>query len=378
MKILLFAWNFPPKTGGLENVVYNFYSRLRNKHTFFTVTIHNAKSFGPGEHIYRSWFSIFPLYLVYALVKGAWLIKKENIEVIFSASGATASVAVILGKIFKKKVITHVFGLDVIYPAKIYQWLVQRFLVKSDAVISICNFTKDELIKRGVRLDAVSVIRPGIDEAFLKSEFSKTSLREKYGFFNRPVLLSVCRLAKRKGIPEFIGNSLVQIVKEVPDIIYLIAGDNPKDSLVHREDVAARIKEVVDKNGLERNVKFFGKVDELTLRELYCLSDIFILPVIDTPGDVEGFGLTFIEANACGCPVIGTRTGGIPEAIEDGKSGIIVEPGDYAGLAKAVIELVRDHPKHEQLSLYAQERARREFDWGNIILKYDGLIKKMG
>ncbi|TBR16212.1 glycosyltransferase family 1 protein [bacterium] len=378
MRILLLAWNFPPKTGGLENVVYNFYSRLRNKHTFFTVTIHNAKISESTEHIYRCWFSIFPLYMVYALIKGAWLIKKENIEVIFSASGVTASVAVILGKVFKKKVITHVFGLDVIYPAKIYQWSVRKFLVKSDAVISICNFTKDELIKRGMRPDAVSVIRPGIDEAFLKSEFLKTSLREKYGFFNRPVLLSVCRLAKRKGLAEFIGNSLVQIVKEVPDIIYLIAGDNPKDSLAHREDVAARIKEVVDKNGLERNVKFFGKVDELTLRELYCLSDIFILPVIATPGDVEGFGLTFIEANACGCPAIGTRTGGIPEAIEDGKSGIIVNPGDYAGFTKAVIRLVCDHSEYEQLSLYAQKRARAQFDWDNIILKYDDLIKKMG
>ncbi len=378
MKILLLAWNFPPKTGGLENVVYNFYSRLRDKHTFFTVTIHNAKLSGAPEHIYRSCFSIFPLYMVYALIKGAWLIRKENINVIFSASGATASVAVILGKVFKKKVVTHVFGLDVIYPGKLYQWLVRRFLVKSDAVISICNFTKNELLKRGMPLDSVYVIHPGIDEVFLKGGFLKTSLREKYGFLNRPVLLSVCRLAKRKGIPEFIDNSLAQIVKEIPDIIYLIAGDNPKDSLSHREDIAARIKEAVYRNGLKHNVKFFGKVDELTLRELYCLSDIFILPVIDIPGDTEGFGLAFIEANAYGCPAIGTRTGGIPEAIEDGKSGIIVDSGDYAGFIKAVISLVRDHSKYERLSLYARERAKREFDWDNIILRYDGLLKNMG
>ncbi len=375
MNILLFAWNFPPKTGGLESVVYNLYSRLKNKHALFTVTIHNAKLSSPGERIYRSCFSIFPLYLIYALIKGAWIIHKENVEVIFSASGATAVAAVILGRVFKKKVITHVFGLDVIYPNKIYQWLVRKFLVKSNAVISICNFTKNELVKRGMPPEAVHIIHPGIDETFFKNEFSKISLKEKYGFLNRPVLLSACRLAKRKGIPEFIDNSLVQIVKEIPDIVYLIAGDNPKDSLSHREDVASQIKDVICKNSLGYNVKFFGKVSGLTLRELYCLSDIFILPVIDIPGDVEGFGLTFIEANAYGCPAIGTRAGGIPEAIEDGKSGIIVDPGDYTGFTKAVISLVGDRPKYEQLSSYALKRARTDFNWDNIILKYDSLIR---
>lgn len=377
MNVLLVTWNFPPKVGGLENVIYNVWKGLSKQNTVFTITAHSKQRQEVSDKLYRPPFPGLGLYMAYCFIRGAFILMSKKIEVIFAGSALTSCIAVTLGKIFRKKVVTHVFGLDVIYPSPAYQLLVRAFLPANDAIISISNPAKDELIKRNTPPEKIWIIHPGIETNLFNKDFNQEKLKEKYGFANKLVLLSVCRLAKRKGIAEFIKISLPRIIKDVPEIVYAVVGDNPKQSLAHKDDVMKEIKGIIRDNGLGGYIKLFGSVSEEALIELYNLCDLFLLPVIPSKNDVEGFGVTFIEANAAGKPVIGTNTGGIPEAVEDGKSGIIVEPADYEALSNEVISLLKDPSKRREMGAYARKRAVEKFDWDTVIKDYLKLFETL-
>lgn len=354
----------------MENVIYNVWKRLSASHTVYTITAYSKQKEESLDKVCRSSFPSLPFYMLYAFVKGAAVLRNKKIDVIFAGSALTSCIAVTLGKIFRKKVVTHVYGLDVIYPSLPYQFLIRAFLPKNDAIISISQPAKIELIKRGTQPEKIFIIHPGIDAALFKKELNQGELKEKYGLKNKLVLLSVCRLAKRKGIAEFINNSLPQIVKQTPEIIYAVVGDNPKESLVHKDNVREEIKEVIRDKGLEKYIKLFGNVDQQSLIDLYYLCDLFLLPVIPSKNDIEGFGVTFIEANAAGKAVIGTRTGGIPEAIEDKRSGIMVEPGDFEALSKEIASLLKDPARMQEMGNYGKTRATEKFGWDIVIRDY--------
>lgn len=378
MNILLITWNFPPKVGGLENVIYNVWRGLCSFHTVFTITAHSKQKDETLDKVYRPFLPQLPFYMLYAFIKGAVILARKKIDVIFAGSALTSCIAVTLGRIFGKKVITHVFGLDVIYPSPAYQFLVRAFLPRNDAIISISRPAKDELIKRNTPSEKIWIIHPGIDTGLFNKDFSQERLKEKYGFANKLVLLSVCRLAKRKGIAEFISNSLPKIIKQAPEVMYAVVGQNPKESLAHhKDDYLKEIEKAINNKGLKNNVKLFGNVEQEVLIELYYLCDLFLLPVIPFKNDVEGFGVTFIEANAAGKPVIGTNIGGIPEAIENGKSGIVVEPGDFEALSKEIISLLKDKSKRQEIGNYAKNRAVDKFDWDIVIRDYLKLLEAL-
>jgi len=191
-------------------------------------------------------------------------------------------------------------------------------------------------------------------------------------------LLSVGRLAKRKGIFEFISKSLPSIVREFPEVIYIVMGGNPKKSLVHKEDLLNKIKKEIIIKNLQDNVKLLGEVDKKTLIiDYYNISDILILPVIPIEEDMEGFGVVFLEAGACGKPVIGTNTGGIPDAVDRGKSGILIEPTKnfHKDLARSIIYLLKNPNLMKKIGDYGKRRVKENFDWPIIAKKYNKIFK---
>ena len=191
-------------------------------------------------------------------------------------------------------------------------------------------------------------------------------LKRDYSLSDQHIILSVGRLAKRKGILEFIRYAMPIITRAVPDTVFVVAGGNPTDALAHKEDMHSLIEAEVAKQGSETHVRLMGRVDQHTLIELYHLCDLFVLPAIPVVGDMEGFGIVVIEAGAAGKPVVATRVGGIVDAVEDGRSGILVEPGDYHALASEIISLLRDPERRQQMGAYGRRRAQEQFDWDVI------------
>ena len=113
--------------------------------------------------------------------------------------------------------------------------------------------------------------------------------------------------------------------------------------------------------GLAEIVEFHGFTDESVMLELLQASDIFIMPNKTVDGDLEGFGLVFLEANACGLPVIGGSSGGVIDAIEDGVSGLLIEPGSIESISKNLIKLIDDEIYRDSLGQQGKTRAQNNF-----------------
>jgi phosphatidylinositol alpha-1,6-mannosyltransferase len=175
----------------------------------------------------------------------------------------------------------------------------------------------------------------------------------------RPVLLSVGRLTARKGLLEFVRHSMPLIVQRFPDALLVVIGDTPSDALHAIPQSKDSILRGALEVGVGENIRFLGRVDDRELACAYQTSQVHVFPVIQIPGDPEGFGMVAIEAAACALPTVAFACGGVIDAVSDGRSGFLVHPGDYLELATRICDILSSKV---DLSLSSVEFARR-FDW---------------
>lgn len=149
-----------------------------------------------------------------------------------------------------------------------------------------------------------------------------------------PTVLSVGDVKPRKGQLTSLA-AFASVKSRLPAARYLIAGSYQQD------DYYRKLQQFIVEHGLQ-DVTFLGRVSESDLHHLYQESSLFVLAPQQAGLHFEGFGLVYLEAGAYGLPVVGTRTGGVPDAVKDGETGVLVEPGDVPGLAEAVFQLLAD------------------------------------
>jgi phosphatidylinositol alpha-1,6-mannosyltransferase len=207
----------------------------------------------------------------------------------------------------------------------------------------------------GARGDRILVTRYGTDPERFRP-LDALPLRERLELGKRPVLLTIARLVPRKGIDSVL-EALAAVRRAVPDLVYVVAGDGPD-----RE----RLVELARRLGVDESVRFVGAVEDAELPLWYSLGDVFVMPSRSDPPDVEGFGIVYLEAAACERPVVAARAGGVPDAVADGVSGLLVEPGDRDGLARALAELLSDPARRANLGRRARERVLAELTWDRI------------
>ena len=166
-----------------------------------------------------------------------------------------------------------------------------------------------------------------------------------------------------------------ELVRRRPSLLLLIVGEDAHQSLVHsREGMRARIEAATRRYGLERHVELLGAVSDEALVALYRRADLFVLPALDLPNDVEGFGIVFLEAALASVPAVSTRVGGIPDAVEDDRTGVLVEAGDWAAMSRCIATLLDDRTRRAELGRAAEERARRQFAWPVIVERYESVL----
>jgi phosphatidylinositol alpha-1,6-mannosyltransferase len=144
--------------------------------------------------------------------------------------------------------------------------------------------------------------------------------------------------------------ALPAIAAAQPSVRYAIGGEGPD-----RVRLAALAREL----GVEARIDWLGYVAREQLPELYASADLFVLPSRSLPerGDVEGFGMVLLEAQAAGTPVVAARSGGMPDALEEGQTGVLVEPGDHAGLSQVVSALLADRARLTRMGEAARTHA---------------------
>jgi len=377
MGILVITWNFPPRRGGIENLTSNLCRGLKASYPVFVIT--SAASVpAPEEGVFRPRWPGLPPFFLFALWYGSLLLwRNREIKIILGGSALVAPLVLALARIFRRKTMVNVHGLDLIYPSYFYQLLFVRWLKKLDGVVANSHYTASLVLEKKVDMNSVSIIPPSVDcNAF--ASFRADEVKRELGLDGRRVLLSVGRLTRRKGVKEFLERCLPGILKEIPDTCFLVVGENPMEALVHHyEDMMVELKALMKSMGIERNVRLLGGLSDGDLAKVYQACDLVVLPALWMKDDAEGFGIVMIEGAAAGRPSVATRVGGIPDAVEDQKSGILVDPGDYQSMTRAVIALLRDPEGRRNMGEFARKRVREKFSIESIARQYGQLFHSL-
>ncbi|MBL7136602.1 MAG: glycosyltransferase family 4 protein [Candidatus Marinimicrobia bacterium] len=273
-------------------------------------------------------------------------------------------------------VMKKLFGIPYIiyvYGSETFRFGNNRFLIKSikafldnaERIIPNSRFTMREFLTLGIPRDKFDVITPGVDTSRFFPAPKEKSLVKKYNLSEKYVLMTVARLDERKG-HDYVIRAIADLKNDYPNIVYLIVGKGREEQ---------NLRSLVMETGVKDQVIFCGYVSDEDLPKYYNLSDTFILLNRQSTnneqlrGDYEGFGIVFLEASACGKPVIAGNYGGIADAIEDQKSGYIIDGTDLSTVTDAIKSLIENSNKRNTIGQYGLNRARRSFDWKTISKK---------
>ncbi|MBI4484266.1 MAG: glycosyltransferase [Acidobacteria bacterium] len=261
--------------------------------------------------------------------------------------------------IFRAPYMVFAHGLDILEPLRSWKFriLMKRVLGDAQMVLPNSQFTARELLRLGLPQRKIVVLPPGLDLSRFGDPVDTAPVLEKYGLRGRRIILTAGRLVDRKG-QHLVLRALPAVLQHFPDAIYCMVGDGPA-----RE----RLRSLAADLGVLERVVFAGHVPEEDLCRFYSACDIFTMPSLPLrdQGEVEGFGMVYLEANAYGKPVVGARGGGAEDAIVDGETGLLVEPGEVGVLADALLKLLREPSLAREMG----ERGRRrvaQFDWPRL------------
>lgn len=233
------------------------------------------------------------------------------------------------------KVIFYLHGEEVNDGEKKYRLdlLAQSALRKADGVVVASSFTKQRAIRCGVDPAKIEVVSNGVDVQQFYPGPKSSSIVQSLALEGKKVLLCLARLDRRKGQDKLI-DAMPEILAQVPETVLLLVGGGEDRS---------RLETLVTERKLQEQVRFTGPISQSDVVEFYRTADVYVMPNRTMEnGDTEGFGLVFLEAGACGKPVIGGRAGGVPEAIIDGETGLLVDGTSSAEIGAACIRLLAD------------------------------------
>jgi phosphatidyl-myo-inositol dimannoside synthase len=375
MGILVITWNFPPRRGGIESLVSQLCAGLRKQQPVQVITARAPASHPAEEDVFRTpWTGLVP-FALYALWRGCGLLfRNPETKIILGGSVLVTPLLLILARFGGRRAVIQAHGSDVIYSRRLYQLLCVRWLKYCDRVVANSAYTASLVARKGVRPDRITVIPPGIlPERFVRPA-NVDVIKKKLRLENKQIILFVGRLAKRKGVKEFIEKSFVHIVGEVPNACFVIVGGNPTESLTHRDDTLRDIKATIAETNLQKYTRLLGTLSDDEVVQLYQVCDVVVLPVLATMDDVEGFGIVLLEAAAAGKPAVATDVGGIADAMENGKSGFLISPDDYPELSQAIISLLKNSELRASMGEYGKQRVREKFAWDKVIDHYKSVM----
>jgi phosphatidylinositol alpha-1,6-mannosyltransferase len=377
-RVLIVTRNLPPLWGGMERLNWHLADELARHLVVRVVGPTGAAEHAPRSvQMYEVPLKPLPNFLFRAQWKALRLARAWRPEFVLAGSGLTAPLVWLAARACGAKAVAYVHGLDVGTRHPVYRHLWLPFLRRMDRVIANSRATAELAKRAGIDPMRLGIVHPGVSlpqdsmDPGIAAHF-----RAKYGLGSRPLLLSVGRLTRRKGLRAFVTEALPSVVACHPDILLLIVGDAPTFSLHADAQTPQSIQTAADSAGVGRHVKFLGKLFGTDLLAAYQAADVHVFPVQQIPDDPEGFGMVAIEAAAHGLPTVAYATGGVIDAVADGKSGRLVPPGDYNALAQTIIEtlLVREAMRQSCVA-FAQDFAWPRF--GEALIKHLDAVKRV-
>jgi len=251
----------------------------------------------------------------------------------------------------------------------IWKRLLRSVCEAADLVIANSEYTRKLVLEMAPGANAMA-IPLGVDhERFFPGD--REEAKRRLGVAGKAVLLTVSRLHAYKGHDVVLKAIAACTEHARRNLVYLIAGKGPQ-----QRELEKQVKEL----GLAEQVQFLGFIPEDALPGLYRASDLFVLCTRELPErqEVEGFGLAFLEAQASGVPIIGTRTGGITDAVKEGEGGWLIKQDDAASLSKFLFQLVNDPAIFLTAGNRARNRVEQHCTWNHYVHRFTKALESAG
>lgn len=361
MKIVFLTRKFWPQKGGMET----FSSQLTRHYEGEKIVVHAGKR-------QSDIFWVAPYLFLKAL-----LVARQTTLFHFGDAVLTP-VAYLLKLVTKKPVVVTVHGLELTYASnnKFYQWLINSTLPHIDTFVAVSQHTAKLLRERDVPAEKITVIGHGVILPLASTNSTESNhptarqniiKRYQLNAASSPfIILTVGRLVKRKGQTWFVEHVLPQIANLNP--IYIIVGTGVEEQNIRQS--------AADQN-VSQNIKILQDIDDKNLSELYAGCDVFVMPNIPVHADVEGFGITALEAASHATPVIAADLEGIPDAIHHKKNGLLYEPQNATQLAKLLTLWQQNPTARQQFGQQAAAYTIQTFRWPNVAAQYQHLFQKI-
>jgi phosphatidyl-myo-inositol dimannoside synthase len=344
-RVLLVTNDFPPRRGGIQSYLQALVDQLvlAGSHT---LTVYAPKWKGSDvfdDEARVSGYEVVrhpgTLMLPEPSVAGRMrrLITQRDIDTVwFGAAAPLALMAPLARDAGAGRVIASTHGHEVGWSMlPLARTALRRIGTGTDVVTYVSRYTRGRFASAFGANAALEHLPPGVDtDRFVPDEVARAELRARYRLGQRPVVVCVSRLVPRKG-QDMLIRALPSIRQRVHGAALVIVGGGPYRSSLRR---------LAHSFGVADHVVFTDGVPGDELSAHHAMADVFAMPC-RTRGaglDVEGFGIVYLEASAAGVPVVAGRSGGAPETVRDGETGVVVDGWDVGAIAASVSELLAD------------------------------------
>ena len=377
-KILLVTNDFGPRTGGIETFVIGLLERISDHE----VTVFTSQQGDTSEYD-QQWFEKFGVRVIRdrsKILLPSWRVSRavkevvasHNIEiVVFGAAAPLALMSSALRKSGVKKIIALTHGHEVWW-AKIFPFnlAIKRIGKSVDHLTYLGEFTRQAISKALTDKSAKEMVKiaPGIDTAHFIPQPDAMQKRKDLGLQDKKIIISVGRLVHRKGQDKLI-EAMPNVLRKIPNAHLLIVGVGPYKN---------HLEKLVNKLSLKENVTFAGRIMYDRLPSYLSAADLFAMPSRSRffGLEVEGLGIVYLEASACGIPVLAGNSGGAPDAVLEGVTGLCVDGTNVAEIASALIEICSDAERASHMGAAGRNWIVDQWRWDIWSKEFNALLAR--
>jgi phosphatidylinositol alpha-1,6-mannosyltransferase len=377
-KVAFIAVDFAPNVGGIAQYTYGILNRL-SADQIMAIALPTSGWQSFDEHqsfliqrikLPSRWQPFNKIFKFLAPLFFLKLLKTPDIKIVACCQShhALLLAAWLLRKIKHIPFCVFIYGNDILIPQNKRSRDFHNYLLKSaNMVVAISKKTKNLALEIGVEPEKLHLLPPCIEPGkFIQKQISSQNL-SNLNQQNKSIMLTVGRLVERKG-QDMVLRALPTVLKSIPDLHYVIVGTGDDED---------RLKLLVDNLYLSDVVTFAGYVPDEKLPAYYDACKLFIMVSreITERGDLEGFGIVYLEANLMGKPVIAGASGGVGDAVVDGETGLLVDPNNIDDIADAIIYLLKDEETAVSMGQNGKKRVLQEFTCEVLTKRFSALLR---
>ncbi|MEA2623139.1 MAG: phosphatidyl-myo-inositol dimannoside synthase [Chloroflexota bacterium] len=359
LRVLVITPDYPPARGGIQTLVHRVTSGFDRAHAHVLTldhpdsrefdshprpTVERVGGLSPVRRARTLWLNAAALRVARAV----------RPDIVLSAHIITSPAAAAIRRLMRVPVVQYVYAKEL--GAKPH--LARFALANADRVIAISHYAAELTYALGGRPERTALITPGVD---LPAEPVVRSPLEQ------PTMLTVARMEDRYKGHDVLARALPLVRSKIPGVQWVVIGDGP---------LRPGLEQLVQSHGVGSQTRFLGSVDDVDRDYWLRSAHVFTMPSRLPAGGFagEGFGIVYLEANAHGMPVVAGNVAGAIDAVVDGETGLLVDPADHLAVGRALVDLLSDRGRAEELGRAGAERARG-FAWPLIAERVERLLE---